>query len=121
MVVTLDTFHLARSPLNADALANMANMLVTLDTSHDPIGPCGPLEQSKSDAFGHSAMAARSSAFDLGAQAAREPSAGAQVVKTITRKIRMFFLLFVRTIAVGCGVEKSVMYINEAEELRLYL
>ena len=35
---------------------------------------------------------------------AREPSAGAQVVKTITRKIRMLFLLFVRTIMVGCGV-----------------
>ena len=51
----------------------------------------------------------------------REPSAGAQVVKTITRKINMFFLLFVRTIMVGCGVEKSVMYINEAEELRLRL
>ena len=43
------------------------------------------------------------------------------MVKTITRKIRMFFLLFVRTIMVGCGVEKSVMYINEAEELRLCL
>ena len=41
-------------------------MSVTVDTSQDPIGPCGPLEQS-ADSFRHSTMAAWSSALDLGA------------------------------------------------------
>ena len=47
----------------------MLAMSVTDETSQNPIGPCGPLEQSKSDVFRHSAMAALSSLFDLGAQA----------------------------------------------------
>ena len=34
IMVTLDTSHLERSPLNDDAEANMPIMLVTLDTSH---------------------------------------------------------------------------------------
>ena len=40
---------------------------VTAERSHDPIGPCGPLEQSV-DIFRHSAMAAWSSSLDFGAQ-----------------------------------------------------
>ena len=44
-------------------------MSVTARTSHDPIGPCGPLEQSKSDCFRHCAMARRSSSLDFGAHA----------------------------------------------------
>ena len=39
MLVTLDTSHLERSPLNDDAEANMLNMLVTLDTSHLETSP----------------------------------------------------------------------------------
>ena len=34
MVVTLDTSHLDRSPLNDDARLNIESMVVTLDTSH---------------------------------------------------------------------------------------
>ena len=94
--VTLDTSHLERSPLNDDAPVNMPFMLVTLDTSHlemsplkddaaetshvsnklfmsvtaetsqDPIGPCGPLEQSVGDSWRHSLMVALSSALDFG-------------------------------------------------------
>merc|ERR1719331_1083592 len=48
----------------------MRSMLATFETSQDPIGPCGPLEQSKSPPFRHSAMAAWSSALDFGAQPA---------------------------------------------------
>ena len=40
-------------------------MSVTAETSHDPIGPCEPLEQSV-DSCRHCSMAARSSAFDFG-------------------------------------------------------
>ena len=77
MLVVLDTSHLERSPLNLSApgtrslLASKNNwcISVTAETSQDPIGPCGPLEQSKSDAFRHSTMAAWSSTFDFGAQA----------------------------------------------------
>ena len=76
IVVTFDTSHLEMSPLNLSApgrgayFASTNNPLisVTAETSQDPIGPYVPLVQSKSDAFRHAAMAALSSALDLGAQ-----------------------------------------------------
>ena len=68
MSVTLDTSHLAISPLNDDSLANNQRMSVTPAITQDQIGPCGPLEQSVGDAFRHAVMAALSSAIDLGAQ-----------------------------------------------------
>ena len=40
-------------------------MSVTAEMSQDPIGPCGPLEQSE-DSFRHSSMAAWSSSLDFG-------------------------------------------------------
>ena len=47
----------------------MPHMLsATAETSHDPIGPCGPLEQSL-DSLTHSAMASWSSDLDFGAHA----------------------------------------------------
>ena len=49
----------------------------------------------------------------------REPSAGTHVVKTITSKITLFFLLFVRAIMVGVGWRRVLC--NGAEELRLRL
>ena len=72
--VTLDTSHLERSPTNLFAAEaglyfewnNNSLMSVTPKTSHDPIGPCGPLEQSE-DSFRHSATAAWRSALDFGA------------------------------------------------------
>ena len=71
MVVTLDTSHLEISPLNDDKGKNMAFMLSGMaETSQDPIGPCGPLEQSKSFSVRHSTMAALSSASDVRANAA---------------------------------------------------
>merc|ERR1712203_162550 len=69
MLVTLDTSHLDRSPLNLYASSNNPLISATPETSQDPIGPCGPLEQSKSPRFRHCAMASLSSALDLGAQA----------------------------------------------------
>ena len=70
MLATLDTSHLEISLLNDDAagtisLLNKLFMSVTAETSHDPICPCGPLEQSE-DSFRHSRMAAWSSALDFG-------------------------------------------------------
>ena len=72
MVVTLDTSHLEMSPLNLSAPRtasglNNSFISVTAETSHAPIGPCGPLEQSL-DSCRHSAMAAWSSALDFVAQ-----------------------------------------------------
>ena len=66
MVVTLDTSHFERSPLNDDVENNKV-ISVTAETSQDPIGPCGPLEQSVGDRFRHSTMAALSCALDFGA------------------------------------------------------
>ena len=71
MLVTLDTSHLEMSPLNLSVPettveSNTSFMSVTAETSQDPIGPCGPLEQSV-DSCRHSLMAARSSALDSGA------------------------------------------------------
>ena len=48
---------------------NLPHMLsVAAETSQDPIGPCGPSEQSL-DSFRHSVMAASSLALDFGVQA----------------------------------------------------
>ena len=63
ILVTLDTSHLERSPLN-DGVENNKVMSITAETSQDPIGPCGPLEQSV-EIFRHSLMAAWSSLLDL--------------------------------------------------------
>ena len=75
MLVTLDTSHFERSPLNLFApgtrllfaSTNKLCISATAETSHDPIGPCGPLEQSV-DSFRHSTMAAWNSSLDFGAQ-----------------------------------------------------
>ena len=66
MVVTRDTSHLEMSPETFDE-SKTSFMSVTPETTQEPIGPCEPLEQPKSDAFMHAAMTAWSSAFDLGA------------------------------------------------------
>ena len=66
MVVTLDTSHLEISPVNLFAPYNNQLMSIKAETSQDPIGPCGPLEQSE-ESRRHSLMAALSSAFDFGA------------------------------------------------------
>ena len=65
ILVTLDTSHLERSPLN-DGLENNKVMSITAETSQDPIGPCGPLEQSVGDSWRHCTIAACSSAFEYG-------------------------------------------------------
>ena len=57
MFFTLDTSHLEMSPLNDDAaavrgdshLSNNFFILITAETFHNPIGPCGPLRQSVGD------------------------------------------------------------------------
>ena len=67
MFRTLDMSHFERSPLNNVASRNISLISVTRDTSHSPIGPCGPLEQSP---CGHILMCAStavlSSALDCG-------------------------------------------------------
>ena len=67
ILVTLNTSHLERSPLNDNAEENIFLISVTADTSQDPIGPCGPWEQSLGESFTHSAMAPCSSVLDFGA------------------------------------------------------
>ncbi len=65
MLVTLDKSHLERSPMKLVdpgigllvASKNRFIKLVIADTSHDPIGPCGPLEQSHSERRRHCIMA----------------------------------------------------------------
>ena len=77
-VITLDTSHLEMSPMNLSAPGtpsrlNIMLISVTADTSHDPIGPCGPLEQSfVLDNFRQSLMAAWSCAPEVGAHPAVE-------------------------------------------------
>ena len=69
MVVTRDTSQLEISPLNSSvpettSKSNKLFISVTPDTSQDPVGPCGPLEQSL-DSFRQYTIAAKSSAFDF--------------------------------------------------------
>ena len=67
MLVTLDTSHLERSAVKSAAELKMPAMSVTADTSQDPIGACGPLEQSMGDSWRHCPMAVLNSALDFGA------------------------------------------------------
>ena len=54
MSLTLNTFHFEISPLNDPAPMKMELMSMILDTSHSPIAPCGPAEQSPfGDNFRH--------------------------------------------------------------------
>ena len=71
MSVTADTFHADRSwlkdcfPLNNDLISVMA------DTSHDPMGPCGPAKQSPTgDSLMHKPKASLSSVLFWGANVA---------------------------------------------------
>ena len=78
-MATLDTSQLEMSPVNSFALGTGLRfaskksqlMSVTVETSQDPIGPCGPLEQ-RVDSFKHAVMAAWNSALDAGAHAVVE-------------------------------------------------
>ena len=70
MSLTLDTSQVEMSPVNLcvpeiTSLSNTWLMSVTADTSHDPISPCTPLEQSV-DNCRHSLMAVWSSALESG-------------------------------------------------------
>ena len=66
MLVTLDTSHLERSPLNLSdprtgvdfVLKNNQLISVIAEISQDPIGPCRPLEQSVGDSWRHFFMMA---------------------------------------------------------------
>ena len=67
MSFTRDTSHLEMSPLNDVAPIKMVLISVMLDTSHSPIGPCRPSEQSPfSDNFRQVVTALLSFALDCG-------------------------------------------------------
>ena len=68
MSVTRDTSHFDMSLLKDAAPRNMALISVTLDTSHFPIAPYGPSEQSPSEdtSTRQMVMALLSSAMDFG-------------------------------------------------------
>ena len=71
MLATAETSHADRSWLNNRAPANTMLMLVTLDTSQEPMGPCGPMEHSPTaDRDMHAETAVLSSFIDCGANAA---------------------------------------------------
>ena len=66
MSVTRDTFHFETSPRKVEE-SNTLVMSVNLDTSHSPIGPLGPPEQSSlRDSLMHAFTAVASSEFDRG-------------------------------------------------------
>ena len=68
MSVTLDTSHDEMSWLKDAAPLNIPYMEVTLETSHDPIGPVGPLEHAPFvDRAKHATTAFLNSALDCGA------------------------------------------------------
>ena len=71
--ITLDTSHFERSPLNDFASVNNWEISVTVATSHSAIGPCGPLVQSLFEIhevdFRHASTALLSSVLDCGESA----------------------------------------------------
>ena len=75
--VTLDTSHLEMSALNIFASANKRLMSVTPDTSHSPIAPCVPADQSPfCDSSRHAFTALWSTSLDLGSnfEAVEQPA-----------------------------------------------
>ena len=73
MSFAFDKSHFEISALKNIALENMRLMSATRDTSHFPIGPCGPLEQSPlGDSLRHALTARLSSALDSGENAGRK-------------------------------------------------
>ena len=99
ILVTLDTSHFERSPSNLLALgtgipfelANKLSMSLTAETSQDPIGWCGPLEQSM-DIFRHSLMAAWSSLLDLRVN----PGLGVTMGQTLGFSTRVTMMIRIR-------------------------
>merc|ERR1719326_174141 len=85
MEVTRETSQFEMSPLK-DVWANIEIMSVTWDTSHVPIGPCGPLEQSD-ESLRHASTASLSSLRVFGENTVADealtptPSAGDSVVR----------------------------------------
>ena len=78
MSVTLETSHLEMSPLNSRVdppkdlvFSNNPCISVRVETFQDPIGPCGPLEQSV-ESFRHFTIVACSSALEFGVHSAVE-------------------------------------------------
>ena len=70
MSVTAETSHADRSWLKECALKNILFMLITADTSHDPIGPCGPVVQlPRGDSLRHASTARLSSILFCGENA----------------------------------------------------
>ena len=91
MLVTLDTSHSEMSTvtlLAPDTTFELNNWLisVTAETSQDPIGPCGPVEQSV-DSSAHSQMAVWSSALEFGAHPVEEYFGGYTIAVRV-RSIR---------------------------------
>ena len=65
--ITRETSHRDMSPLNNVADEKMYVMSVTRDTSHPPIAPCTPREQSPfGDSTRHASTALLSSSLDRG-------------------------------------------------------
>ena len=69
MSATFDTSHFEMSPLNLLADKKILFILVIVDTSQDPIGPCGVCERSLEDSLRHVSTALLSSCFDRGENA----------------------------------------------------
>ena len=76
MSLTADTSQFDRSWLNNRVPANRWLMLVTADTSHDPIGPCQSLEQSPADSTRHAVTTFFSSFLSRGLNAGVECELG---------------------------------------------
>ena len=70
ILVTLDTCHFEMSLLNNFAPSKISVMSCTRDTSHSPIGPYGPVEQSPfGDTSRHERTARSTSSLDWGENA----------------------------------------------------
>ena len=73
MSFTLDTSHFEMSPIYTAASEKRRAILVMRDTSHSPIGPCGPLGQSP---FGDNLRHASTALLSLGLECGENAGGG---------------------------------------------
>ena len=110
MLVTADTSHADKSWLKECALSNISYMLVTADTSHDPIGPFGPAEQLPTgDSLMHAPTAPWSSVLLRGANAVATPTAKTSRVLLVTVLPGAYFISRLGYVSEGHSPRQKVM------------
>ena len=130
MSVTFETSHFDMSPLNDSPPMKMALMSVILDTSHSPIGPCSPSEQSSSTESRRVMTALLSSFWECGENTDSSPNPwpAQKSGETKIRRAMKTTWVYMATTHVGswlcfcvsaCGFTSTCVHLYQCKSARL--